>query len=265
MILPFLFDLYCVLQVKYRVANYMNTQSDINFKMRAILVDWLVEVHSKFKLQPATLWLCVTILDRYLSCTPILRSKLQLVGVTSLFIACKFEELVPPEVRDCVYITDFAYDREEVLRMESAILQKLNYDIHTPTGYHFLSRYLNCIKASERTRMLASYYCERNLQEADMFTVLPHVLAAAAVYSALKQQNAEYAGMPKMDACCDWSRALQEESGLSKADLLPTASWLIRHVNEETQTTSKRRLIAAKKKYSQERYHSVALLPLPPL
>ena len=243
----------------------MTTQSDINFKMRAILVDWLVEVHSKFKLSPGTLWLCVTILDRYLACTPILRSKLQLVGVTSLFIACKFEELLPPEVRDCVYITDFAYDREEVLRMESSILQKLDYDIHTPTGYHFLSRYLNCIRASERTRMLASYYCERNLQEAELFTVLPHVFAAAAVYSALKQQNSEYAGMPKMDTCNVWSRALEEETGLTVRDLTPIAAWLIRHVNEETQTTSRRRLIAAKKKYSQDKYLGVALLPLPPL
>jgi cyclin B len=45
----------------------MNTQEDLNNKMRSILVDWLVEVHHKFKLYPATLWLCVNIIDRFLT------------------------------------------------------------------------------------------------------------------------------------------------------------------------------------------------------
>ena len=113
-------------------------QTDINFKMRSILIDWLVEVHYKFKLFPSTLFLCVNILDRYLEKVPIMRSKLQLVGVTSLFIACKFEEVYPPEVRECVYITDYAYDREEVLEMETNILTTLDWTILVPTSYHFL-------------------------------------------------------------------------------------------------------------------------------
>jgi cyclin B len=66
----------------------MEAQKDINKKMRAILVDWLVEVHHRFKLQPFTLWLCVNILDRYLMKMPTNRNKLQLVGVSALLIAC---------------------------------------------------------------------------------------------------------------------------------------------------------------------------------
>ena len=145
----------------------MNTQQDINQKMRTILIDWLIEVHHKFKLQPQTLWLTVNILDRYLEKVQIMRSKLQLVGISALLIASKYEEIYPPEVKDCVYITDNAYDRQEILAMETTVLTKLEYMITVPTGYHFLIRYLNCIQASERTRNLASYYAERNLQEAD--------------------------------------------------------------------------------------------------
>lgn len=74
-------------------SNYMKTQSDINEKMRGILVDWLIEVHLKFKLLPETLCLTISTIDRYLSCTDMHRSKLQLVGVTSMLIACKYEEI----------------------------------------------------------------------------------------------------------------------------------------------------------------------------
>jgi hypothetical protein len=47
-------------------VGYMEKQNDINEKMRAILVDWLIEVHLKFKLLPETLFLTVNIIDRYL-------------------------------------------------------------------------------------------------------------------------------------------------------------------------------------------------------
>lgn len=201
-------------QEKYATSPYMTIQTDINYKMRSILIDWLVEVHFKFKLFPSTLWLCVNLLDRYLSKVVILRAKLQLIGVTALFIACKFEEIFPPEVRDCVYITDFAYEREDVLKTESHMLGELNYEIFVPTGYHFITLYLNSINASERTRMMAQYYAERNLQEPDMLSCKPHVYAAAAVYAALKQQNTQFA--QQLGSCSCWPTRLQDESGLKE-------------------------------------------------
>ena len=86
--------------------------------MRAILIDWLIEVHYKFKLLPETLYLTVNLIDRYLEKCITHRSKLQLVGVTSMLIASKYEEIYAPEIRDFVYITDKAYSKEEILRME---------------------------------------------------------------------------------------------------------------------------------------------------
>jgi cyclin B len=94
---------------------YMNTQTDINEKMRAILVDWIIEVHLKFKLLPETLFLTVSLIDRFLEKSVIMRTKLQLVGVTAMLIASKYEEIYAPEVRDFVYITDNAYSRVEIL------------------------------------------------------------------------------------------------------------------------------------------------------
>ena len=86
--------------------------------MREILTDWLIEVHLKFKLLPETLYLTVNLIDRFLSTTQIMRNKLQLVGVTAMLIASKYEEIYPPIVNDFVYITDNAYTREEILQME---------------------------------------------------------------------------------------------------------------------------------------------------
>lgn len=238
----------------------MSRQKDISAKMRSILVDWLIEVHYKFRLHTPTLWLCVNILDRFLSQVQVQRSKLQLVGVTALLIACKFEEVYPPEVSDCVYITDNAYDKPEILKMEVDILKQLDYQVCVPTGYHFLIRFLNSIQASERTRYITYYYAERNLQESDMLTVAPHKFAAAAIFASLKQQSHQYSPLKDSSA---WNQTLQEESGLEESDIIDLARNLVTHVSEEIETASRRRLVAAKKKFSNERYQSISSLPLP--
>lgn len=94
--------------------TYMEGQPHINERMRSILVDWLVEVHLKFKLVPETLYLTINLIDRYLERAEVSRPKLQLVGVTSLLLASKYEEIYPPELRDLVYICDRAYTRQDV-------------------------------------------------------------------------------------------------------------------------------------------------------
>merc|ERR1719265_600698 len=118
--------------------DYMEKQVDINHRMRAILVDWLVEVHLKYKLKQETLFLTVNIMDRFLEKRRIPRKKLQLVGVTGMLIAAKFEEIYPPEVKDFVYITDKAYTKEEILNMEVSMLTVLEFTINCPTVAHFI-------------------------------------------------------------------------------------------------------------------------------
>lgn len=260
-----MYDLYYAKEQQYSAKPYMHFQDDINRKMRAILVDWMVEVHFRFKLQTMTLWLSVNILDRYLMTTRVMRAKLQLVGITAILIACKYEEMQPPEVRECVTITDEAYDKVELLEMEKQILVALDYDIMVPTTYTFLQRYLNAISAAEPTRHLACYYAERNLQEIDSLAYSPHHMAATAIYLANLQQQQRlhhYPGVayPVLQA---WSSTLQLESGFRAVDLKDYARIMIKHVGEETETASKRRLTACKKKFALDRYSSVSKLRLP--
>ena len=145
--------------------------------------------------------------------------------------------------------------------MESQIMNTLEFRLCGPTGYHFFIRYLNCIQASERTRNMASYYAERNLQECDMLLVQPHKFAAAAVYAALVQQNEMYPS--RLGKSVVWNTILQEESGLQENDIKECARNMIRHVGEEPETASKRRLQATKKKYGTEKYSCIANLALP--
>ena len=114
--------------------------------MRGILVDWLVEVHLKFKLMPETLHLTANLIDRFLASRNVSRKRLQLVGVTAMLVASKYEEIWAPEVRDFVYISDKAYDKGQILAMERDMLRALRYDLTLPTSYQYLARLLkvNC-------------------------------------------------------------------------------------------------------------------------
>ncbi|KAJ6682356.1 CYCLIN-B2-1 [Salix koriyanagi] len=97
--------------------NYMVQQADLNEKMRAILIDWLIEVHDKFDLMKETLFLTVNLIDRFLSQQTVIRKKLQLVGLVAMLLACKYEEVSVPVVGDLILISDKAYARKEVLEM----------------------------------------------------------------------------------------------------------------------------------------------------
>lgn len=168
----------------------MSKQTDINEKMRAILIDWLVEVHLKFKLMVETLYLTINVIDRYLEKETITRNKLQLVGVTAMFLASKYEEIYAPECRDFVYISDKAYTREQILGMEGTILAKLNFQLTTPNAYVFLKRFCKVagviVNPRSKTELLAHYLVELTLQEYKMLKYLPSMAAAASVYLALK-------------------------------------------------------------------------------
>ena len=99
----------------------MKKQSDINHSMRAILVDWLVEVAEEYKLLPQTLYLTINYIDRFLSVMSVLRGKLQLVGTACMLVAAKFEEIYPPDVSDFVFITDDTYTTKQVKTLSASI------------------------------------------------------------------------------------------------------------------------------------------------
>ena len=153
--------------------------------MRSILVDWIVDVHLKFRCVPETLHLAVNIIDRYLSTVEITRDVLQLVGITALLLASKYEEIYPPEVKNCVMICQRAYTVQQVLDMEADMLGELSFNLTVPTGHPFLQRFLFITHATETMSIAANYYTERMLQEHESLKYRPSIIAAAAVCLAI--------------------------------------------------------------------------------
>ncbi|DBA72238.1 TPA: hypothetical protein ACH3X2_010629 [Trebouxia sp. C0005] len=231
----------------YRVApDYMSRQVDINDKMRAILVDWLVEVHLKFKLMPETLFLTMNVIDRFLEQKPMTRKNLQLVGVTAMLIASKYEEIWAPEVRDFVYISDKAYTREQILNMEKVMLNTLRFNLTVPTPFNFLSRFLKAADVSNNKEVCtyATYLVELSMPEYVMLKYSHSMTAAAAVYVANKafQQSQAY------------PYALRKHSGFDETSVRPCALALTNlHKKAEKNT-----LVAVYKKYCNAKYHEVA-------
>ena len=168
------------------VPNYMDTQNDINEKMRGILNDWLIEVHLKYKLVPDTMYLTINLIDRYLSKKKVLRTKLQLVGVTAMFIASKYEEIFPPEAKDFVYITDNACNKKELLNMEIDMLTTLNFDITFPSQYRFLELYKQALNLSDIMFYYSYYLLDLCLINYKMIKYKFSELAATAVLISIK-------------------------------------------------------------------------------
>merc|ERR1739838_61276 len=123
------------------LKGFMKTQQDINARMRAVLIDWLIEVHRKFKLSRPSYFLAVNMVDRYLSKQSVERTKLQLLGCTCLWIASKYHEIYAPEMDDFVYISDKAFSTEQLTEMEVDVLKTLSFELTVPTVLSYAERY----------------------------------------------------------------------------------------------------------------------------
>ena len=106
-------------------------------------------MHLKFKLLPETLYITVNLIDRYCEKVKVSRSDYQLLGITSMLIACKYEEIIVPPIDHFIEMTDNAYTKSQVIKQEWQILHTLEYDITFPTVYRFLERYSKLANCDE--------------------------------------------------------------------------------------------------------------------
>ncbi|CAG7903208.1 unnamed protein product [Brassica rapa] len=170
------------------------TQRDVTKTMRGILVDWLVEVSEEYTLVPDTLYLTVYLIDWFLHGNYIERQRLQLLGITCMLIASKYEEIYAPRIEEFCFITDNTYTRDQVLEMESQVLKHFSFQIYTPTSKTFLRRFLRAAQASHvmpsvEMEFLANYLTELTLVECEFLKFLPSVIAASAVFLAKWTMN----------------------------------------------------------------------------
>lgn len=238
------------MEVKTRPkAGYMKKQPDITNSMRAILVDWLVEVGEEYKLQNETLYLAVNYIDRFLSSMSVLRGKLQLVGTAAMLLASKFEEIYPPEVAEFVYITDDTYTKKQVLKMEHLVLKVLCFDLAAPTINQFLTQYFLHQSANKQVESLAMYLGELSLVDSDPFLkYLPSQTAAAAYILA----NHTVTGH-------SWPKSLTEITGYSLEDLMPC----IKDLHQMHLSAPQHAQQSVREKYKGSKYLEVSCIDAP--
>eukprot|EP00955_Chlamydomonas_euryale_P093948 364818-Chlamydomonas_euryale.AAC.7 len=219
----------------------------MNPKMRAILVEWLVEVSEEYKLCADTLYQAVNYLDRFLSMYVAKRNQLQLVGVTCLWVASKYEEIYPPTLTDYCYITDNTYVKEQLISMEETLLNTLNYQLTVPTSKTFLRRLLQVCNPDEYLHFLSNYLTELSLLDYNMLKFVPSVIAAAGVFLANLML-----GRPS------WDANLRHFSAYVPTDIKKCVMAL---AAVHQAIGSSQSLVAIREKYSHERFLQVGLIP----
>ncbi|KAL6493267.1 Cyclin-B2-4 [Orobanche gracilis] len=220
--------------------NYMSQQFDINERMRGILIDWLIEVHYKFELMDETLYLTVNLIDRFLAVQSVVRKKLQLVGVTAMLLACKYEEVSVPVVEDLILISDKAYCRQEVLDMEKLMINTLQFNMSLPTPYVFMRRFLKAAQSDKTLELLSFFIIELCLVEYEMLRFPPSLLAAAAVFTA----QCTLSGVKQ------WSKTSERHANYTQEELLGCAKLMV----TLHQKAGSEKLNGVHKKYSTSRY-----------
>ncbi|XP_069618220.1 G2/mitotic-specific cyclin-B2-like [Ranitomeya imitator] len=244
-------DIYAYLkelEVKQSVHPHYLQGMEVNERMRAILVDWLMQVHSKFHLIQETLYMAVATLDRFLQVHPVRRHKLQLVGVSSLFVASKYEEMYYPEIADFVYITDNAYSKAEIREMERTILDKLGFDLGRPLPIHFLRRATRCCRAEAEHHVLAKYFMELTLLDYDMVHYRPSIIAAASLCLAQKVLN-----------WGTWDTIVQHNTGYTEDDLLLVMQHIAKNVVKVNNNMTK--YVYVKNKYASRKLNRISTIP----
>ena len=179
--------LYDEKQLLYKPKfGYMNIQRDINEQMRAILMDWIVEVHFRFRFREETLFQTVWIIDTYLSKTPITRSRLQLLGMAALLISCKSQEIYYPSLKELVDIADGAYVISELIEMEAHILKVLNFNIMSPTQNDFYVIVAKAFNFDKKQYYLGKYFLESSLLDYQNIKYSSSVIGVSCAYIVMK-------------------------------------------------------------------------------
>ncbi|BGP35517.1 B-type cyclin [Rhodotorula toruloides] len=199
--------------------RYMDHQSEIEWPMRATLIDWLLQVHMRYHMLPETLWIAVNIIDRFLSNRVVSLVKFQLVGVTAMFIASKYEEIMAPSVEEFVLMTENGYSREEILKGERIILQSLEFNISTYCSpYSWVRRISKADDYDIQTRTLSKFLMEVTLLDHRFLRARPSMIAAIGMYLARRMLGG------------DWNEAFIFFSGYTEAQLLVPAGFLLESI-----------------------------------
>ena len=234
--------------------NYMNEQAEINERMRGILIDWLIEVHYKFGFTDETLYMTISIIDRYLSGNQMTKKNLQLLGITSLFIACKHEEIDLPKITDFTYITNNAYNKNDVIQMEYSILKYLKFNLLFPSPIKFFEYLSLNFNFNKTMHLMGKYLMESFLLDIKYIKYKASIIACACSYIVMKffkKDNYKESYEKKF-----YSLILDENCKYSENDVKDCAKDICLLID----TVNKNKFFGCQKKFSDDKHQKVSIL-----
>ncbi|XP_033961361.1 G1/S-specific cyclin-E1 [Pseudochaenichthys georgianus] len=215
-------------------VHVMEKHPHLQPKMRAVLLDWLMEVSEVYKLHRESYHLAQDYFDRFMATQRnVFKTTLQLIGITCLFIAAKVEEMYPPKVHQFAYVTDEACTEDEILRMEIIIMKELNWSLSPQTPISWLNVYMQVAYLKDTDELLIPKYPQKTFtqiaQLLDLCILDVHclefsngILAASALFhfSSLELvENVSALKRVEVEECVRWmvpfAIALQEVGGSS--------------------------------------------------
>ncbi|ODQ80805.1 hypothetical protein BABINDRAFT_161014 [Babjeviella inositovora NRRL Y-12698] len=197
-------------------ARYMEHQDELQWGMRGVLIDWIVQVHGRFNLLPETLFLTINYMDRFLSKRKVSLSRFQLVGIVALFIAAKYEEINCPLIHEIAYMVDNSYTVDDLLKAERFMIDVLEFEMGWPGPMSFLRRTSKADDYDYETRTLAKYFLEITIMEPRLVACQPSWLAAGSHYLSRRLLNRG-----------TWTPAHVYYSGYTESQLRPLAQLLL--------------------------------------
>ncbi|PVU95384.1 hypothetical protein BB561_001849 [Smittium simulii] len=220
--------------------NYIAKQPEISWQMRKALVNWVIKVHYHFQMFPETLFLAINLIDRFLSKRFVAANKLQLVGLVSLFIASKYEEMSTKPIADFLLVANSTYSEKDFLTAERFLLRVIDYNLSFCGPLTFLRRVSKADNYNLKNRTLAKYFMEISLVDHSFLPFPPSLIAAASFYTARLLSDVN-----------EWSPIFSFLSSYSLHQLLPCVNAFVRYL-VNTPASSKDTLTL---KYSQKCYY----------
>lgn len=228
--------------------GYMDIQNDIVSKMRALLIDWLIDVTFRYNFKDEVIHLTCFIIDYYLTKLIIKRDELQLIGACALLIATKFHEIKPPLINDLVFISDQAYQYDDVIKIEYDILQKINFNLNLPCSLAFFQLFSCKLGFSNFQKNLGMYLLETALLEYEYLRFMPSVRSLSVCYLLLDTNDTQV--MEKY----------KNLEALNNPKIIRECALKFKSIFEYRPDSNVCNFKAVRKKYSSEKYLMVALV-----
>ena len=231
----------CLVQDDY----FKRKQKQVDAKMREVLVDWLIEVHNRYKMRDETIFLAVRLVDKYLDLKPVQYHRFQLLGTACLMIAAKYEEIYPPKVKDFVYICANAYTRGEVLDMEAEVLTLMDFDLVFPTSVQFFGFFQKIYAFSAINKNLIHYILYGALVQHGFVRTPPRLLAYSSILMA-------YKAFKDTEGAAAFKSAFKSDFGDSQVN------YCIFQIYNMLLALKQTELSALRSRFSAERYGNIA-------